>query len=157
LQTFKSSSTEATEQLQDLNLGEDGQSDEYDFMDESDDGAAGQRSQRQEHNRDPKKKYMQILQDVADRVTSQITIDLDDLDAVGILRKRLDGMEELTRNWEQYEKSLGDEADFKLISSIEKNAFHYIEVFSRAVDKVMPEPVVEPKSVLSLLQRMNFN
>lgn len=124
LQTFKSSSTEATEQLQDLNLGEDGQSDEYDFMDESDDGAEGQRSRRQEHNRDPKKKYMQMLQDVADRVTSQITIDLDDLDA--------------------YEKSLGDEADFKLVSSIEKNAFHYIEVFSRAVDKVMPESVAEP-------------
>lgn len=123
LQTFKSSSTEATEQLQDLNLGEDGQSDEYDFMDESDDGAAGQRSRRQEQNRDPKKKYMQILQNVADRVTSQITIDLDDLDA--------------------YEKSLGDEADFELVSSIEKNAFHYIDVFSRAVDKVMPEPVAE--------------
>lgn len=124
-------------------------------MDESD-GAAGQRSQRQEHNRDPKKKYMQILQNAADRVTSQITIDLDDLDAVGILRKRLDGMEELTRNWEQYEKSLGDEADFKLVSSIEKNAFHYIEVFSRAVDKVMPEPVAEPKSALSLSPKKEF-
>ena len=133
-----------------MNLGEDGQSDEYDFMDESDDSAAGQRSRRQEQNRDPKKKYVQVLQNVADRVTSQITIDLDDLDAVGILRKRLDGMEELTRNWEQYEKSLGDEADFELVSSIEKNAFHYIEVFSRAVDKIMPEPVAEPKSALSL-------
>lgn len=125
-------------------------------MDESDDGAAGQRSRRQEQNRDPKKKYMQILQNVADRVTSQITIDLDDLDAVGILRKRLDGMEELTRNWEQYEKSLGDEADFKLVSSIEKNAFHYIDVFSRAVDKVMPEPVAEPKSALSLSLKNEF-
>jgi DNA replication licensing factor MCM7 len=139
-----------------LNLGEDGQSDEYDFMDESDDGAAGQRSRRQEHNRDPKKKYMQMLQDVADRATSQITIDLDDLDAVGILRKRLDGMEELMRNWEQYEKSLGDEADFRLVSSIEKNAFHYIEVFSRAVDKVMPESVAEPKSALSLSPKNEF-
>ena len=125
-------------------------------MDESDVGAAGQRSQRQESNRDPKKKYMQILQNAADRVTSQITIDLDDLDAVGILRKRLDGMEELTRNWEQYEKSLGDEADFKLVSSIEKNAFHYIDVFSRAVDKVMPEPVAEPKSALSLSLKNEF-
>ena len=125
-------------------------------MDESDDGAAGQRSRRQEQNRDPKKKYMQILQNVADRVTSQITIDLDDLDAVGILRKRLDGMEELTRNWEQYEKSLGDEADFELVSSIEKNAFHYIDVFSRAVDKVMPEPVAEPKSALSLSLKNEF-
>lgn len=125
-------------------------------MDESDDGAAGQRSRRQGHNRDPKKKYMQMLQDVADRVTSQITIDLDDLDAVGILCKRLDGMEELTRNWEQYERSLGDEADFKLVSSIEKNAFHYIEVFSRAVDKVMPESVAEPKSALSLSPKNEF-
>jgi DNA replication licensing factor MCM7 len=99
---------------------------------------------------------MQMLQDVADRATSQITIDLDDLDAVGILRKRLDGMEELMRNLEQYEKSLGDEADFKLVSSIEKNAFHYIEVFSRAVDKVMPESVAEPKSALSLSPKNEF-
>lgn len=44
----------------------------------------------------------------------------------------------------QYEKTLGDEAStLKLISSIETNAQHYIEVLSRAVDKVMPQPSVD--------------
>ena len=41
----------------------------------------------------------------------------------------------------QYEKTLGDEAgSLKLVSSIEKNAHHYLEILSRAVDKAMPEP-----------------
>ena len=57
-------------------------SDEYDFMDDEDDGNAAQRSRRQERRRDPKRKYMQLLQDIADRKASHITIDLDDLDEV---------------------------------------------------------------------------
>ena len=44
----------------------------------------------------------------------------------------------------QYEKTLGDEAgSLKLVSSIEKNAHHYIEILSRAVDAVMPEPRID--------------
>jgi len=39
----------------------------------------------------------------------------------------------------QYEKSLG-ESDLKLIESIERNAKHYIEILSRAVDQCLPEP-----------------
>lgn len=40
----------------------------------------------------------------------------------------------------QYEKTLGEEASsLKLVSSIEKNAHHYLDILSRAVDKVMPE------------------
>jgi DNA replication licensing factor MCM7 len=40
----------------------------------------------------------------------------------------------------QYEKTLGDEAgSLKLVSSIEKNAHHYLEILSKAVDKAMPE------------------
>jgi DNA replication licensing factor MCM7 len=39
----------------------------------------------------------------------------------------------------QYEKALGEEADsLKLVSSIEKNALHYIEIISRAVDACLP-------------------
>jgi hypothetical protein len=46
----------------------------------------------------------------------------------------------------QYEKANSDdEHQFKLIESIERNAHHYIEVFSRAVDKVLPPPSREPK------------
>lgn len=33
----------------------------------------------------------------------------------------------------------------KLVSSIESNAKHYLDVFSKAVDKVMPEPTREIK------------
>ncbi|KAF2499180.1 MCM-domain-containing protein [Lophium mytilinum] len=120
LKTFKSTTVEAADQLEGLNIGEDGLSDEYDFMDEDDDGAA--RTRRQARDRNPKQKYIQMLQDVADRVRSEIQIDLDDLDT--------------------YEK--GHEGELKLVSSIEQNANHYIEVFARAVDKVMPEPARDP-------------
>lgn len=73
--TFDSSSENAAaEAIEDLNLGED-EDDEYDLMDDAPDGAGGQRRQRQ----DPKVKYMQILQDVADRNRSDVLIELDDL------------------------------------------------------------------------------
>jgi DNA replication licensing factor MCM7 len=39
---------------------------------------------------------------------------------------------------------LDEDVDLKLVSSIEENAYHYIEIFSRAVDKIMPQPSKEP-------------
>ncbi|KAI9715753.1 MAG: Mcm2-7 hexameric complex component [Candelaria pacifica] len=127
LQTFKSSSSateaSATNALQDLNIDEDDLSDEYDFMDDAD-GDNGTRARRTNDKRaDPKKKYMALLQDVADRYKSEITIELDDLDV--------------------YEKSLGDDAGLKLVESIEQNAKHYVEILSRAVDKAMPRETRE--------------
>ncbi|KAI9697659.1 MAG: Mcm2-7 hexameric complex component [Candelina mexicana] len=127
LQTFKSSSSateaSATNALQDLNVDEDDLSDEYDFMDDVD-GDTGTRARRTaEKTGDPKRKYMALLQDVADRYKSEITIELDDLDV--------------------YEKALGDDAGLKLVESIELNAKHYIEILSRAVDKVMPRETRE--------------
>jgi DNA replication licensing factor MCM7 len=82
LKSYKSSSTEAADALQDLNLEEDGDglSDEYDFMEDADGDSAGQRTRRREKH--PKLKYMQMLQDVADRKQSHILIELDDLDTV---------------------------------------------------------------------------
>lgn len=79
LRSFKSSSTEAADALDDLNLDENGADNEYDFMDESrdDDGAQTNRAQRRS-----KIKYMNILQDVADRTVNNIVIELDDLDQV---------------------------------------------------------------------------
>lgn len=70
--------------------------------------------------RDPKHKYMNQLQEIADRKREQIFIDLDDLDS--------------------YEKALEDDQNTSLVSSIENNAKHYIEIASRAVDKCLPEP-----------------
>ena len=78
LQHFKASSTEAAEQLEGLNIS-DGDSDEYDMVDDADDPAPGAAQRRNRHS---KVKYMQMLQDVADRVSSEITIDLNDLEAV---------------------------------------------------------------------------
>lgn len=103
----------------------DGTSDEYDFMDDAEDGENEARSRRRGAAKS-KLKYMTMLQDVADRARDQILIDLDDLN--------------------DYERGLDgeDASSLKLVSSIEKNAHHYIEIVSRAVDAVMPQPHKEP-------------
>src|SRR6266536_1292624 len=84
LESFKSfesaSSASATEAIEDLHIDTDGTSDEYDFMDDAD-GTDGQQ-RRTDRRREPKRKYMQILQGVADRYKSNILIDLDDLETV---------------------------------------------------------------------------
>jgi DNA replication licensing factor MCM7 len=89
LKTFKSSAStteaSATRALQGLHIDEDGLSDEYDFMDDAGEREGVDRSAGQNGRaRDPKLKYMEILQSVADRLTSEICIELDDLDAVGL-------------------------------------------------------------------------
>lgn len=73
LQNFKSSSTEAAEQLEGLNLNGDGDN-EYDMLDESEDPAPRRRR--------TKAKYTEMLQDVADRTRTNVLIDLNDLEAV---------------------------------------------------------------------------
>lgn len=119
MRSFKSSTSETEDALDDLHL--DGDSDEYDFMDDAGDGA-----QTRGRGARSKAKYVNVLQDIADRVKSQIVIDLDDL--------------------EQYEKGLDTDetGPLKLVESIERNAYHYIEIFSRAVDKALPTPTKEP-------------
>ena len=87
LQTFKSSESAseetATNAIDDLRLNEDGGSDEYDFMDDVEDqDRNGTRSRRQDQPRRDKRKYMALLQDVADRVKSNVVIELDDLNVV---------------------------------------------------------------------------
>ena len=89
LRNFKSSSTEAEDALEDLNLNGDDASDEYDFMDD----AHGARNARKS-----KQKYMDILQDVADRKTNQVLISLDDI--------------------QEYEKTLPEDSQLPLVASI---------------------------------------
>ncbi|KAJ5881987.1 DNA replication licensing factor MCM7 [Penicillium soppii] len=116
--TFQSSSeAAATEALEDLNIDEGRTSDEYDFMDDVDDEGANTRGARR--RREPKLKYMQVLQDIANRDKSHILIELDDLAT--------------------FEKSLPEGEDLKLVESIEKNARRYIDVVSQAVDSIMPK------------------
>lgn len=79
--TFESASeSAATEAIQDLHIDGDTTSDEYDFMDDVEQNGAGGRTERR--RREPKQKYMQVLQEVADRERNQILIELDDLETV---------------------------------------------------------------------------
>ncbi|KAJ5776920.1 DNA replication licensing factor MCM7 [Penicillium odoratum] len=121
LKQFKSmqstSEAAATEALEDLNIDGHRTSDEYDFMDDAEGGAQTRSSRK---SRQTKLKYMQILQDVANRDTSHILIELDDV--------------------EIFEKAFPEEAQtLKLVESIQKNTKRYIDVFSQAVDAVMPK------------------
>ncbi|KAJ5931723.1 hypothetical protein N7516_006212 [Penicillium verrucosum] len=116
--TFQSSSeAAATEALEDLNIDDGQTSDEYDFMDDADE-TNGANTRGARRHREPKLKYMQILQDIANRDTSNILIELDDLSV--------------------FEKSMPEGEDLKLVESIEKNTKRYIDVISQAVDDVMP-------------------
>ena len=89
MSSFKSSASaseaSATDALLDLNIDEDALSDEYDFMDDVAQPNGNASTRRREKDRDPKKKYMEILQKVVDRQIDQVTIELDDLDSVSIL------------------------------------------------------------------------
>jgi len=84
LKSYKSSSTDATDALGDLNLEEDGLSDEYDFMDDVEDGVPGHNTRRRQQDNSPKLKYMKILQEVANRAKDQIVVEMDDLRAVSV-------------------------------------------------------------------------
>ncbi|KAH0562260.1 Mcm2-7 hexameric complex component [Trichoglossum hirsutum] len=127
LTSFKSSSSpseaSATNALQDLNIEDSDLSDEYDFMDDIDGDHSSRRRARRDAEREPKLKYKNLLQEIANRTKSEVTIELDDLDV--------------------YEKSRDeDDASLNLVTSIEKNALHYIEIFSRAVDAAMPKETI---------------
>jgi DNA replication licensing factor MCM7 len=85
LENFKSSESAsedtAANAIDGLHIDGDGTSDEYDFMDDAE-NEPGRRSRREDRSRRDKRKYMAVLQDVADRVKSNILIELDDLDLV---------------------------------------------------------------------------
>lgn len=103
-----------------VTIDEDDLSDEYDFMDEDDE--SGERRRRdKEQRRSPHHKYKEIMQKLADRAKDEIVIDLDDL-AI-------------------WENETGE--GLKLVDSIELNTKHYVDIMSRAVDKVMPPPSVD--------------
>ncbi|PGH11475.1 hypothetical protein AJ79_04850 [Helicocarpus griseus UAMH5409] len=118
LENFKSfesaSESAATEAIEGLHI--DGDGEEYDFMDDAEEG-------RRAQPKEPKLKYMQMLQDVADRKRTNIVIELDDLDT--------------------YIKSLPDGPDSNIVETIEGNAKRYIDVFSDAVDGIMPKETHE--------------
>ena len=92
------------------------------MVDDSDDPAPNGNQSRNKS----KLKYMDQLQDIANRMRDEIQIDLNDVEA--------------------YEKATSDdEHNYRLVESIERNALHYIEIISRAVDKCLPPPTRELK------------
>ncbi|KAI4153255.1 MAG: hypothetical protein LQ341_000559 [Variospora aurantia] len=107
--------------LQELTIDGDNTSDEYDFMDDI--TAAKEKQRPVQQTKGPSKKYMDQLQEVVDRKRDEVLIELDDLD--------------------NYEKSLGDDKGLKLVESVERNARHYVDVLSQAVDKIMPKETRE--------------
>lgn len=76
--TFESASeSSATEAIEDLRIDAD---DDVDGDDAMQDDEYGQQTTRRK--REPKLKYMQVLQNAADRATNNVIIELDDLDTV---------------------------------------------------------------------------
>ncbi|KAG4424800.1 Mcm2-7 hexameric complex component [Cadophora malorum] len=125
LSTFKTSpKSELAGALHDMNIDEDDFSDDYDFMDDDDEEGQNSRRRTRAQTKAPKLKYMEVLQKVADRYEDEITIDLDDL--------------------AQYDQVLEESGTpLNLVASIEVNAKHYLDILSKAVDKVMPDPTRE--------------
>ncbi|KAI8676875.1 DNA replication licensing factor MCM7 [Fusarium sp. Ph1] len=111
-----------TTALGNITIGEDDLDDDYDPMDE--DNQDGNRGQNKERRRAPHHKYKDMLQQLADRVIDEATIDLDDL-AI----------------WEN--QAFDSDDSLRLVESIEMNTKHYVEIVSRAVDAVMPQPSVD--------------
>ncbi|KAH8154389.1 uncharacterized protein LAJ45_00916 [Morchella importuna] len=72
---------------------------------------------------EPKLKYMIQLQEIANRERDSITIELNDL--------------------KEFEEGFAADEPLNLVSSINKNCAHYIEIFSRAIDKVLPPETLE--------------
>jgi DNA replication licensing factor MCM7 len=48
----------------------------------------------------------------------------------------------LTRG-QQFEDSLGDDVYLRLVESVSNNTKHYVDLFSEAVDKMLPKPSTE--------------
>ena len=90
-ETSRTLSDEAADAIDGLHLDGDHTSDEYDFMDD----VAGPNTTETTRNgrRATKRKYMEMLQEVADRDRTNVTIELDDLrevrETIGKMRSLL--------------------------------------------------------------------
>lgn len=86
LQNYKSTITDL-EALGNLNLddldheGHDDTSEEYDMMD---DVTGGKEARQANGFKAPRRKYMDMLQDVADRKMNEVCIELDDVENVSV-------------------------------------------------------------------------
>lgn len=144
LRNYKTSPASALERALDgMNIDEDDFSDDYDFMDDDEEEGDARRRTRTQA-KEPKLKYKELLQQVADRYEEEITVELDDLAKVIHCQAPLLEQEKLTVD--QYDDGLDEMGEsMNLVESIETNAKHYLDIMAKAVDKVMPEPNREIK------------
>ncbi|KAL1856251.1 hypothetical protein VTK73DRAFT_8415 [Phialemonium thermophilum] len=118
LQDFKlSPEQQISDALGNIDITADDLSDEYDFLEE-DEEAEARRIREKARRRLPQYKYRDMLQKLADRQIDEVVIDLDDIAT--------------------YEDQVNE--GLKLVQSVETNTKHYVEILSRAVDKLMPQP-----------------
>jgi DNA replication licensing factor MCM7 len=68
-----------------MNIDEDDFSDDYDFMDDENEESGNARQRARTSAKQPKLKYVELLQKISDRIEDEITIDLDDLAKVGTI------------------------------------------------------------------------
>lgn len=124
-----------------MNIEEDDISDDDEVMNEDDDAREQRRQTRSKANA-PELKYMEILRQVSNRTENEITIELDDLAKVGALESP--GW--IVADLGQYDQNLEENGTpLNLVSSIETNAKHYLDIMSKAVDNAMPPPDREVK------------
>lgn len=83
LTDFKTSPQETiTTALGNITINEDDLSDDYDFMDEDDEAGQQRRRQQRRGAKEPVHKYKLMLQELADRKTNEVAIELDDIHTV---------------------------------------------------------------------------
>jgi hypothetical protein len=85
LENFKTSPQDTiTHAIGQISIDDDDLSDEYDFMDE-DDNAHEQRRREKAAQKQPKHKYADVMQKLANRAIDEVLIELDDLASVRFL------------------------------------------------------------------------
>ncbi|KAK9476497.1 MCM2/3/5 family-domain-containing protein [Lipomyces japonicus] len=117
---YEDISERITHFLENFKLPERIENDSYGLDDDNDDFLeAGNDQDEDEIYRDPSKgKYMNLFQKIADRKLANLVIDLHDIDT--------------------FENQASELTDL-----IMENTHRYVEVFSRAVDKLLPEPTID--------------
>jgi len=131
LTSFKSAPDEIATALGKVTINDADLDDNDDDNDGDDNDAMDQDGPGPRHGRTaPRKKYVEMMQQLADRKIDEVMIDIDDV--------------------AQFEKEYPYSDNLKLAESIETNTKHYVELMSRAVDKLMPQPSEDVTYVVSV-------
>lgn len=87
-------------------------------------------------------KYMNLLQKVANRQEDTVIIELDDVQAYF---RQLEVENGFSQNSSSRGGFLGTDSNSisNFVKEVTKNTTHYLELFSQAVDEVMPEPTID--------------